>query len=168
MDRAWIRSAEHRPFHAAMLITQRNLQMVDRLAVALEAEMTGFDDSGMNRPDGNLMDLFAGHLEEIDLPAGLLQRAVCLRAARKPQRLQPGMPERLDVPKLEDFPFVEMGLRAIGGERLILVGRRWPRRRRCRPTRLVPVPRTAAAHRPPDRREMQTVPIIALRPQRRQ
>ena len=83
VDRARVGAAEHRPFHAAMLVAQGDFQMVDRLAVALEAEMARLDDAGMDRADGHFMDLLARHLEEVGHAAGL--------RAGKANRLQPGM-----------------------------------------------------------------------------
>ena len=53
-----------------MLVAQRDFQVVDRLAVALEAEMARLDDAGVDRADGHLVDLVAGHLEEIGHAAG--------------------------------------------------------------------------------------------------
>ena len=55
-------AAQHRPFYAAMLVAQRDFQMVNRLAVALEAKMARLDDAGMNGTDGDFVDLFARHL----------------------------------------------------------------------------------------------------------
>ena len=65
VDGARIGAAQHRPLDAAMLIAQRNFQVVDRLAVALEAEMARLDDAGVDRADGHLVDLLARHLEEV-------------------------------------------------------------------------------------------------------
>ena len=44
--------------------------MIDRLAVALEAKMARLDDAGVDRADGDFMDLFARHLEEVGHAAG--------------------------------------------------------------------------------------------------
>ena len=52
-------SADERPFGAAMLVAERNLQVEDLLAVALKAEMPRLDDAGMDRADGHLVDLLA-------------------------------------------------------------------------------------------------------------
>ena len=65
VDRAPIGAAQHRPLHAAMLVAQGDFQMVDRLAVTLEAKMAGLDDAGMDRTDRHFMDLLARHLEEV-------------------------------------------------------------------------------------------------------
>ena len=48
-----------------MLIAERDLQVKDLLAVALEAEMSRLDDAGVNRTDRDLVDLFAFDPEEV-------------------------------------------------------------------------------------------------------
>ena len=57
--------AGQRPLRAAMLITERNLQVEDLLAVTLEAEMPRLDHARMHRADGHLVDLFAFDAIEI-------------------------------------------------------------------------------------------------------
>ena len=54
-----------RPLDAAMLIAQRDFQMINRFAVALESEMARLDNAGVNRSDGDFVNLVAGHLEEV-------------------------------------------------------------------------------------------------------
>ncbi len=95
-----------------MLVAEGNLQVVDGLAVALKAEMSRLDDARMDRPDGDFMDFFAGHLEEVGRAAGSRRW--------KANRLQPRMAEGFDVALLKNLTLVEMCLRAIWGERLIL------------------------------------------------
>ncbi len=57
MDGPWIGSADHPPFHASVLIAQRDFQMEHVFAVALEAKMSGFDDAGVDRPHRHLVNL---------------------------------------------------------------------------------------------------------------
>ncbi len=61
VDRALRRPADERPLDAAMLIAERDLQVKDMLAVALETEMARLDDARMDGPDGDLVDLVAVH-----------------------------------------------------------------------------------------------------------
>ena len=49
----------------AMLVAERDLQVKDLLAVALEAEMSRLDDAGVNRADRDLVDLLAFNPEEV-------------------------------------------------------------------------------------------------------
>ena len=65
VDGPRVGTADHRPLHAAMLIAQRDFQVIDRFAVALEAEMARLDDAGVDRADGHFVDLFARHPEEV-------------------------------------------------------------------------------------------------------
>ena len=69
VDGARIGAAQHRSLHTAVLIAQRDFQMVDGLAVTLEAKMARFDDAGMNRTDGDFVNFVAGHPKEGDLAA---------------------------------------------------------------------------------------------------
>ncbi len=48
--------ADHQRLDALVDIAQPLLQPHHRLAVGMEAEMPGLDDSGMDRPHGNLME----------------------------------------------------------------------------------------------------------------
>jgi hypothetical protein len=48
-----------------VLIAERDLEVEDLLAVALEAEVAGLDDAGVDRADGDLVDLLAFHAEEV-------------------------------------------------------------------------------------------------------
>ena len=122
VDGARIGAAQHGPFHAAMLVAQRDFQMVDRLAVTLEAKMARLDDAGMDRTDGDFMDLFARHLEEVGHAAGLGHLRWCGSCTAtsansgwqcncqpntvgcwKSNRLQLGMANRRNFPLLEYF-----------------------------------------------------------------
>ena len=59
------RAADQGPLDAAVLVAQRDLQVEDVLAVALEAEVARLDDAGVDRPDGDLVDLLALDPEEV-------------------------------------------------------------------------------------------------------
>ena len=72
VDRALVRPADQRPLDAAVLIAQRDLQVEDLFAVALEAEMPRLDDAGVDRADRDLVDLLPLDAEEVgdaDRPA---------------------------------------------------------------------------------------------------
>ena len=112
MDASLVRAAAQRRLDAAMLVAERDFEMEDALAVAIEAEMPGLDDPGMHRADRDLVDLRAGDLEEIDV---LDRRA----AAREPHRLEPGVTLRADAALLVDFALEVMRGGAIGGQRRI-------------------------------------------------
>lgn len=47
-----------------MLVAQRYFKVIDVLAVTLKAKVPGFDDSGMHRTHGDLVDFLATHGEE--------------------------------------------------------------------------------------------------------
>ncbi len=48
-----------------MLVAERDLEVEDVLAVALEAEVPRLDDAGVDRADGDLVDLVALDAEEV-------------------------------------------------------------------------------------------------------
>ena len=66
-----------------MLVAQRDLQVKDLLAVALEAEVARLDDAGVNRPDRDLVNLLPFDPEKIGdaddrmLHPGPLPQASC-------------------------------------------------------------------------------------------
>ena len=66
MDAALVGPAAQRLFDAAMLVSERDFEMEDALAVTAEAKMPGFDDPGMHRADRDFMDLGAGN-QPIDM-----------------------------------------------------------------------------------------------------
>ena len=68
MNRSLIGAADHRALDAAVLVTQGDLQVEDFLAVALETEMAGFDDAGVDRADGDFVNLVAVDAIEIHDP----------------------------------------------------------------------------------------------------
>ncbi len=59
VERALGRPADERPLDAAVLVAERDLQVEDLLAVALEAEVPRLDDAGVDRADRDLVDLLA-------------------------------------------------------------------------------------------------------------
>ena len=72
MDRPLVRPADERSLDAAVLIAERDLQVEDLLAVALEAEVPRLDDAGVNRADRDLVDLLsldAVEVRDADRPA---------------------------------------------------------------------------------------------------
>ena len=98
----FVRAAHQGPLDAAMLITQRNLQVEDVLAVTLETEVAGLDHAGMDRPDGDLVDSWPSTRKksapavdgELDRIVGRARPGVMCRAIRpmEPDRLEPRMP----------------------------------------------------------------------------
>ena len=54
-----VRPAGQRALDAAMLVAERDLEVQHLLARALEAEMPGLDDAGVDRADGDLVNLAA-------------------------------------------------------------------------------------------------------------
>jgi len=118
VKRAFARATREHPPDAPVLIAEGDLQVIDRLAVALEAEMARFDDAGVHGTDGHLVNLLAGDLEEVRHAArrGARLPAPHVRpvapGAFEPHRLQPGMPLRGDAPLLGDLPLEQVRLRA--------------------------------------------------------
>src|SRR5439155_17063555 len=106
---ALVGAAAQRALDAAVLVPERDFQMYDPLAVAVEAEMARLDDPGMHRPDGHLMDLGAVNREEL----GIADRWA---AGREAYRLQPGVASRLDAVLLVNLALEMMRRRALRGE----------------------------------------------------
>ena len=108
----------------AVLVAERDLQVEDLFAVALEPEMPRLDDAGVDRADRDLVDLLALDAEEVGDAddrrfarlAGPTRRARTVRGV-EPDRLEPGMSLGTDPVLLGDLPLEEVGLRAIGGQR---------------------------------------------------
>ena len=59
VDGPLVRAADERPLDAAVLVAERDLEVEDLLAVALEAEVPRLDDAGVDRADRDLVDLLA-------------------------------------------------------------------------------------------------------------
>ena len=88
--------AHHQRLDALVHVAKTLLQSNHRLAVGGKTEMPGFDDAGMNRADGNLVQTFARNGQECIRRAGL--------------RRLTAMPERaLHVPKAEIEPRPHVG-----------------------------------------------------------
>src|SRR5204863_2390410 len=106
--------AAQRPFDAAMLVAKRDFEMDHPLAMAVEAEMPGLNDTGMHRADRHLVDLRTGDREELrvtnDWPA-----------RREPHGVQPGMPFRMNAVLLRNLPLEMMRRRAVRGQRRISI-----------------------------------------------
>ncbi len=98
VDAALVGPAAQRRFDAAVLVSERDFEMEDALAVTIEAKMPGLDDPGMHRANRDFVDFGPGNLKEIDLLDG---RA----AMRKAHRLEPGV-------TLRDGPPIARGFRA--------------------------------------------------------
>src|SRR6266705_2659740 len=98
MDCALAGPSHECPLDSPMLVAERYLQMKDILAVTLETEMAGFDDSRMHRADSDFVDLIPGHCEEIgDSRNWCWSYAVARSVGRvKSNRLQPRMPFRMN------------------------------------------------------------------------
>ena len=135
MNRPLVRPANKRPLHAAMLIAQRNFQMKHLLAVTLETEMAGLDDSRMDRADCDFVNLVAVDCEEIR-DAGQ-RRLAGRRVSRKTigrmktNRLQPRMTLRHHAPLFRDLAFKPVCLRALGRQRGIGILDHHGRQREC-------------------------------------
>jgi hypothetical protein len=96
-----VRPAPQSGLYPAVLVSQNDLEVEHLLTVALEAEVTWLDYPGVHRADGNLMDLVAGHGEEVAIPV------------RVSHRLEPWVATR-DAPELLGYlPFEHVGLRAV-------------------------------------------------------
>ncbi len=65
MNSTFVRPAHEGRLDAAMLVAERDLQVKDLLAMALEAEMPRLDDPGVNRANRDLVDLFAFNPEKV-------------------------------------------------------------------------------------------------------
>ena len=65
VDRPLRRPSDERALDAAVLVTERDLEMEDVLAVALKAEMARLDDARVHGPDRDLVDLGSGNGEEV-------------------------------------------------------------------------------------------------------
>ncbi len=76
VDGPLVGPADQRALDAAVLVAERDLEVEDVLAVALEAEVAGLDDAGVHRADRDLVDLLA--LDAVEV--GSRRR----RAARRP------------------------------------------------------------------------------------
>ena len=119
------RPAHEGPLDAAMLVAERDLEVKDLLAVALEPEVPGLDHAGVDRADRDLVDLVPFDPEEISHSGrdpGVRRPAprVVALAIRmmEPHRLQPRMSLEPDAVLLGDLALEEVRLRDLGHDRL--------------------------------------------------
>jgi hypothetical protein len=125
VDGALARSADHRPLDAAVLVAERDLEMEDVLAVALEAEVPGLDHAGVNGPDGHFVHFVALDAVEVrDSDRGALAArpgkrltAGAVRAVIA-DRLEPRMAERAQSELLGDLAFEQVRLGTDGRQRV--------------------------------------------------
>ena len=91
-----VRTVAQSLLDAAVLIAERDFQMDNPLAVAVETEVAGLDDAGMHWSNCDLVDFLTADAIKIRRADG--------RAARgKTHRLKPGMALRIDSPLLVNF-----------------------------------------------------------------
>jgi hypothetical protein len=112
VDRALGRPADERALHAAVLVAERDLEVEDLLAVALEAEVAGLDHARVHRADGDLVHRVALDAVEVgDAGEGRVAGA----STRVGEELhRDGHPAR--VRPLEDVGAVEPELLVNAGE----------------------------------------------------
>jgi hypothetical protein len=102
---------QEKRFGTTVLVAQRDFQVQHFFAVALEAKVAGFNDAGMNRTDGNLVNLFTIHTIErviardrfvsIERPPGCRRAIVCCVVAK---RLKPRMAQRVNTELFGNLP----------------------------------------------------------------
>src|SRR5262249_17049243 len=111
VDGALVWSADACSLSAAVLISERNLQVEHLFAVALKPEVPRLDDPRMDGADGHLVDLFSLHTVEVRNADH--RRLVRLPTPRivawpirsmEPDRLEPGVAFRADAVLLGDLP----------------------------------------------------------------
>src|SRR5258708_40168596 len=112
------------PLDSSMLVAERYLQMKDILAVTLETEMAGFDDSRMHGAYRDFVNFGSGHREEIGDSGNCCRRyAVARPVGRvKSNRLQTRMPLRMNLPLLGDLTLEPMSLRAFERQARVRLG----------------------------------------------
>src|SRR5205807_6855427 len=108
----------------AVLVAQRDLEVEDLFAVALEAEVPRFDHAGVNGTNRDFMDFLPFDPVKIgDADEGMFARFPAPRivagAVRgvKADRLEPGMPLGTNPVLLGKLPLEEVDLRAVWGQR---------------------------------------------------
>ena len=124
VDGPLVRSPDQRTLRAAVLIAERNLQVEDLFAVALEAEMPRLNNPGMNRTDCDLVNLLAsdsvkvGDADNRVLSLGPTPGIMTgSPRALKADRLEPGVSFRPHAELLGDLALEEMDLRAVRRQR---------------------------------------------------
>src|SRR5260370_27240526 len=114
MDCALAGTSHECPLNSPMLVADRYLQMKDILTVTLKTEMAGIDDSRVHGAHRDFVNLGSGHREEIGDTRNWCWGYAVARPVRrvKSNRLQPGMPFRMNLPLLCDLTLEPMSLRA--------------------------------------------------------
>ena len=116
MRRAQVRAAHEQALDAPVLVAEAYFQVHDVFAVALEAEVPGFDDAGMDRAHGHFVDVLAAHPELLGHARGRARPVRVDEGRRKAHGLEPGMAFGPDLPLLEEFALEHVALRAFGCE----------------------------------------------------
>src|SRR6516164_1484488 len=125
MDGSIVRSSNNGSFHTAVLITQGDFEMKHVLPMALEPEMAGLDDSGVNGTHAHLVNLFAfdsikiGHADDARHALRRLRAWHTDRGFRAVEAngFEPGMAFGAQRELLGDFTLEKMNLRAFGSQR---------------------------------------------------
>ena len=107
-----------RSLDAAVLVSQRDLEVIDIFTVALESEMARFDNACMNGPDGDLMDFRSVHLEKLRNAHRIgccSEQPFAFTIGRwKRIGLSQGCPDGHNSPLLGNFPLEPVRLRTVG------------------------------------------------------
>jgi hypothetical protein len=85
-ERGAVRTAEQGGLDAAVLVAERDLEMEDFLAGALETKVAGLDDAGVHRADRDLVHL---------APSTRKNSPMAGRCPRAPHGLEPGVALRV-------------------------------------------------------------------------
>ena len=109
-QRAFVRTSHEGFLDSPVLVAKENLQVVDRLSVALKTEVPWFDDPRVDRTHRYLVDLLPGDGEEVSLaaPLGVFHLPA---GGGETDGLQPGVVGGLYLPELRYLPLEEVGLR---------------------------------------------------------
>src|ERR1019366_576170 len=102
-------------FRSAMLIAEMDFEGVDRLAIAHEAEVSGFDHACVNRADAHLVNLLARKLVEriIVLPSKIL--------TFKADRLEPRVVDNAQPVLFVNLPFKTVHCGKLAGEGVVFL-----------------------------------------------
>ena len=108
--------------HVTMLEAELYLEVHHVLAVALEAEMAGFDDAGMHGAHGHFMHFFAFDAVVVGFSRAGAGIAVAFEGGAEAHGLEPRMAFGLHAPHFGEFALEEVGLRAVRRHGLIALG----------------------------------------------
>ena len=109
-----VRPARERLLHSAMLIAERNFQVQDFFARALETEMARLDDARVDGTDRDFVNFGAIHAKEFAVGGRI---TVC-----PPHGLEPRVALRAEAVLLPDFALKQVRLRVRRSERGIRAG----------------------------------------------